>query len=95
MVKEYKSGHYYCIKWAYEESLIVIVSFGCSGEVFSVKELASSSTLYENNIPFEPQWVNKHAIVSEEVNKNDLPLYVGWKFVSPELAEIIKRLEND
>jgi hypothetical protein len=91
-------GKCYHVQWQKEESLIIIVKKDprrvSSGERFFIKEIASSSALIDGSRLFDPLWVEKNAEISD-VDKNDLPLYVGWKFVSPELTDLIAGIKNE
>jgi hypothetical protein len=85
MIKEFKIGKYYHLKFPNKttESLVIVVGLKSDGTY--IEELASNTYLTTGVTPIGPVWRGR----SVEVDKNCLPLYVGWKFVSPELANII------
>jgi hypothetical protein len=83
-----KKGKYYRVRWGHTtskgdqvESIVYRASEG-------LKELASLSELTLQTIP--PDFFDS----AVEVNEKELPLYIGWEYTSPKLAEIIKGIKN-
>jgi hypothetical protein len=100
MIKEFEVGKYYLITWGDipTQSLIKALPYRLQSE-FEFKELAAE----EGFCLGIRRWVKKPETEKDfkffnkaiEVPESDLPLYVGWKFVSPELADIIAGIKNE